>query len=67
MEVADPKPMKIGTIGSNLSPMKALPPISAGKKPNLTELNANFLGLSSSSLLSSSALLSSLSSSDRHL
>lgn len=31
--------------GMNLSPMKALPPISAGKKPNLTELNANFLGI----------------------
>jgi hypothetical protein len=43
-DFADPKPIKFGAASSNLSPMKALPPISAGKKATLTEMNSNFLG-----------------------
>ena len=41
----DPKPIRAGPGGLSLSPLKALPPIGAGKKPSLTELSTNYRGM----------------------
>lgn len=43
-EFADPKPLRTTGGSSSLSPMKALPPISKGPKPDLVELNAQYQG-----------------------
>ena len=44
-EFADPKPLRTTGGSSSLSPMKALPPISKGPKPDLVELNAQYQGM----------------------
>ena len=42
---ADPKPLRNAPGGLSMSPMKALPPIGAGKKPTLQELSLNYKGM----------------------